>query len=185
MIDAAAFFGAGDVLIVPAVIDGETPYRDGYERAFAAVRHLARYSAETDVHVAIENVENDFLLSPLAFAGFVDEAAGTGPVTAYFDVGNGERFGRPADWLRVLGDRTSKIHVEDWRHDDGMQTYPLQGDAEWDAVRNALSDVGFDGRITAEVPPSRTRGGRDARTGSRKLRSFSRSYSAITAERIG
>nr|WP_233341007.1 sugar phosphate isomerase/epimerase family protein [Haloprofundus sp. MHR1] len=159
MIALADAFDAGAVLVVPAVIDEETRYDDAYDRALESVRRLASVGAERDVTVCVENVWNDFLLSPLEFAGFVDEASSAGPVGAYFDVGNVRRFGRPEQWIRILGDRIERVHVKDYRTDvdtiDGF-TYPLEGDVDWGAVADALADVGYDGWVTAEVPPYRT-----------------------------
>ncbi len=160
MIDVAAELDAGSVLIVPGIVDDDTAYDDAYDRALEGVRALAESGADRGVTVAVENVWNDFLLSPLEFADFVDEAATAGPVAAYFDVGNVRRFGRPDQWIRILGDRIDRIHVKDYRTDidtiDGF-TYPLQGDLAWDRVVDALAEISYDGWITAEVPPYRTR----------------------------
>lgn len=158
MLEVADALGAGAVLIVPGVV-GETPYDEAYDRALDGVRTLAERGAERDVTVCVENVWNDFLLSPLEFAEFVDEARDAGPVGAYFDVGNVRRFGRPEQWIRILGERIERVHVKDYRTDvdtiDGF-TYPLEGDVDWTAVKNALTDIGYDGWVTAEVPPYRT-----------------------------
>ncbi|WP_224337550.1 sugar phosphate isomerase/epimerase family protein [Haloprofundus halobius] len=159
MIALADAFDAGAVLVVPAVVDEGTRYDEAYERALESVRTLASVGADYDVTVCVENVWNDFLLSPLEFAEFVDEASTDGPVGAYFDVGNVRRFGRPEQWIRILGDRIERVHVKDYRTDvdtiDGF-TYPLEGDVDWRAVDEALAAVGYDGWITAEVPPYRT-----------------------------
>ncbi|ADQ68867.1 sugar phosphate isomerase [Halogeometricum borinquense DSM 11551] len=159
MIHIADELNAGAILVVPAIVDEETPYDAAYDRALESVRTLAETAAEYDVTVCIENVWNDFLLSPLEFAQFVDEASEAGPVGAYFDVGNVRRFGRPEQWIRILGDRIERVHVKDYDADvDTIHgfTYPLQGDVDWYAVRDALADIGYDGWLTAEVPPYQT-----------------------------
>lgn len=159
MIAVADTLDAGAVLVVPAVVDEGTPYDEAYDRALDSVRELAAVGADAGVTVCVENVWNDFLLSPLEFAEFVDEAAEAGPVGAYFDVGNVRRFGRPEQWIRILGDRIERIHVKDYRTDvDTIDafTYPLEGDVDWDAVAGALGDIDYDGWVTAEVPPYRT-----------------------------
>ncbi|WP_101296809.1 sugar phosphate isomerase/epimerase family protein [Halegenticoccus soli] len=159
MIEVAARVGAEAVLIVPGVVDGDTPYDEAYDRGLEAVRTLARRGSEYGVTIAVENVWNDFLLSPLEFASFVDAAAEAGPVGAYFDAGNVRRFGRPEQWIRILGDRVARIHVKDYRTDvDTIEgfTYPLQGNLAWGEITRALADVGYDGWITAEVPPYET-----------------------------
>jgi hexulose-6-phosphate isomerase len=125
------------------------------------VRELAGVAAEHDVPLAIENVWNDFLLSPLEFAEFVDRATEDGPVGAYFDVGNILAYGHPEQWIRILGDRIQKIHVKDYDTDIGTSegfTYPTQGDVPWDAVADALGGVGYDSWITLEASPYPTGG---------------------------
>lgn len=159
MIEIADALDAGAVLIVPAVVDDDCSYDEAYERGLEATRSLAETAADRDVTVAVENVWNDFLLSPLEFRSFVDEASDAGPVGAYFDVGNVRRFGRPEQWIDILGDRIERIHAKDYRTDvdtiDGF-TYPLQGDLAWEAIDAAVNDIGYDGWITAEVPPYET-----------------------------
>jgi len=159
MIEVADTLGAGAVLIVPALVDEATPYDVAYDRALDAIADLAATAHEYDVTVCVENVWNDFLLSPLEFRDFVDEAADAGPVGAYFDVGNVRRFGRPEQWLRLLDDRVTRVHVKDYQTDiDTIDafTYPLQGDLDWPAIEDALADIDYDGWITAEIPPYET-----------------------------
>lgn len=157
MLAVADRLDAGAVLIVPALVTGDTPYDVAYERALSGVRALAE--AATDYHdltVAVENVWNDFLLSPLEFREFLDAASEAGPVGAYFDVGNVRRFGHPEQWIDILGERIERVHVKDYRTDiDTIDafTYPLQGDLDWDAIDRALAEIGYDDWITAEVPP--------------------------------
>jgi hexulose-6-phosphate isomerase len=159
MIELAAELGAGAVLVVPGVVGESEPYDEVYDRALNSVRALATVGAEHGVTVCVENVWNDFLLSPMEFAEFVDRASASGPVGAYFDVGNVRRFGHPEQWIRILGDRIERVHAKDYRTDvDTMEafTYPLEGDVDWPAVEAALRDAGYDGWVTAEVPPYRT-----------------------------
>ena len=54
--------------------------------------------------IAVEEVWNKFLLSPLEFARYVDELDSPW-VKAYFDVGNVVLYGYPQDWIRTLGPR--------------------------------------------------------------------------------
>lgn len=153
MVDAAGALGADTVLVVPGVLEADVPYDEALDRARESVAEIARHAAGTGVTVAIENVGNDLLLSPLEFREFVDDAAEAGPVGAYLDVGNLLYYGQhPGHWLCLLGDRVAKVHVKGFSREGGT-TYPLQGDVDWPAVRAALDDVGYDGWVTAEVPP--------------------------------
>lgn len=156
MVDAAATLDAEEILIVPALIAPGADYDADYDRAVESVREIAGYAADADVGVSIENVQNDFLYSPREFVEFLDAVESAGSVSAYFDVGNGFRWGLPDRWIRELGDRISKVHVKDWLTDAHRPTYPLQGDIDWDSVVAALSDVGYDGWISAEIPAYNT-----------------------------
>ncbi|WP_458210408.1 sugar phosphate isomerase/epimerase family protein [Haladaptatus sp. NG-SE-30] len=152
MIDAAAYLGCDTVLIVPGVLESEPQYDEAYDIALESVRELAIYGAQADVTVAIENVGNDFLLSPLEFRDFIDAASEVGPVGAYVDVGNALYYGQyPEHWLRILGDRVVKVHVKGF--DEGGTTHPLRGNVDWPSIVNSLDDIGYDDWITAEVPP--------------------------------
>lgn len=152
MIDAATKFDADEILIVPAVIDEQTSYNEGYRNAVDSVKHLLDYADNRNVNVAIENVQNNFLPSPVEFRTFLEEIANAGSVVAYFDIGNAFRSGLPSRWIRVLDDWIAKIHVKDWLQDSHRQTYPLQGNIDWESVIDAIADIEYDGWITAEVP---------------------------------
>jgi hypothetical protein len=68
---------------------------------------------ETGVSIALENVWNDFLMSPLEAAAFVD-ACNHPKVGWYFDVGNVLRYGRPTDWIEALDKRILKIDIKEF-----------------------------------------------------------------------
>ena len=156
LIEAASTLGAKTVLVVPGVVDKETRYDRAYENTLEGVRELATVASDHDVSLGVENVWNGMLYSPLELREFVDSAAETGPVGAYLDVGNVARFGSPAQWARLLGDRIEAVHVKGYDEAvdtiDGF-TYPLAGTIDWPAVAAALDDVGYDGWVSPEVPP--------------------------------
>ncbi|WP_114579332.1 sugar phosphate isomerase/epimerase [Saliphagus sp. LR7] len=158
-IEGGATLGAETMLIVPGIVTEDVPYDIAYDCALESMAELAPVAHEHGLTLAIENVWNDFLLSPLEFASFIDEAAEHGPVKAYFDVGNVLRFGDPAQWIRILDDRIEMVHIKDYDMEidtiDGF-TYPGQGDVPWEDVVAALDDVGYDGWISPEVPPYQT-----------------------------
>src|SRR5579884_3180825 len=112
----AHFWGAETVLIVPAVVNEHTSYRDAYTRSQAAIRKLVPLAEELRIIIGIEEVWNKFLLSPLEFARYVDEFKSPW-IRAYFDVGNVKLYGYPQDWIRTLGPRIVKLHIKDfsWR----------------------------------------------------------------------
>jgi len=151
----AALWGADTVLLVPAVVDAATRYREAYQRSQRVIRErLLPMARELKVIVAVEDVWNKFLLSPLEFARYVDELDSPW-LKAYFDVGNVVIHGFPQDWIRTLGPRIVKVHLKDFNFDrpNGRFTWkPIgEGDIDWPEVRRALRDVGYSGYVTTEV----------------------------------
>ncbi len=116
----AHFWGARTVLLVPAVVNAQTTYREAYERSQPAIRKLLPLAEELNVTLAIEEVWNKFLLSPLEFARYIDEFKSP-RIRAYFDVGNVVLYGYPQDWIGTLGKRIIKLHIKDFsfREDSG------------------------------------------------------------------
>ncbi len=145
--------GIDAILVVPGVVTPEVPYDVAYERAKNALQQLLPDAERYKVAIAIENVWNRFLLSPLEMRDLVD-SLGSPYVGVYFDAGNILAYGYPQHWINILGSRIKRVHVKDFRSDIGnIQgfTNPLQGDVPWMAVRSALEAVGYQGYITAEV----------------------------------
>ena len=152
----AALWGADTVLLVPAVVDANTSYQDAWTRSQRVIRErLLPRARDLKVTIAVEEVWNKFLLSPLEFARYVDEFESPW-VRAYFDVGNVVIYAFPQDWIRTLGPRIVKVHVKDFNFDrpNGRFTWkPLgEGDIDWPEVRRALADVKYSGYVTTELP---------------------------------
>ncbi len=149
----AQAMGVEAILVVPGVVTTDVPYDVAYERAKAALQQLAPDAERRRVAIAIENVWNRFLLSPLEMRDLID-SIGSPYVGVYFDAGNILAYGYPQQWITILGNRIRRVHVKDFRGDIGnIQgfTNPLQGDVPWLAVRAALETIGYNGYITAEV----------------------------------
>ena len=151
----AALWGAETVLLVPAVVDATTSYQDAWTRSQRVIRErLLPLARELKVIVAVEEVWNKFLLSPIEFARYVDELDSPW-VKAYFDVGNVVFYGFPQDWIRTLGSRIAKVHLKDFQLDrpNGKFTWRNigEGDIDWLEVRRAFADVGYRGCFTTEV----------------------------------
>jgi L-ribulose-5-phosphate 3-epimerase len=151
----AALWGADTVLLVPAVVDAKTSYRDAYSRSQRVIRErLLPMARDLKVIIAVEEVWNKFLLSPLEFARYVDEFDSPS-VRAYFDVGNVVLYAFPQDWIRTLGPRIVKIHLKDFTLDrqNGRFTWKNigEGDIDWPEVRRALNEIRYSGYVTTEV----------------------------------
>ena len=151
----AALWGADTVLLVPAVVDAKTSYKDAYLRSQQVIRErLLPMARDLKVVIAVEEVWNKFLLSPMEFARYVDEFDSPW-LKAYFDVGNVVLFAFPQDWIRTLGSRIVKVHLKDFNFDRGKGTFAWkaigEGDIDWLEVRRALGDIGYNGYVTTEV----------------------------------
>src|SRR5215470_262259 len=150
----AKLWGADAVLLVPAVVNPQTSYRDAWTRSQAQIRKLIPLAEELKIVIAIEEVWNKFLLSPLEMAKYIDEFQSPW-IQAWFDVGNVMFYGYPQDWIRSLGKRIVKVHLKDFkRKESGYAWVNLgDGDADWSAVRQAFAEVGYAGSATVELEP--------------------------------
>jgi len=114
----AKFWGSDVVLLVPAVVNPQTSYRDAWTRSQREIRKLIPLAEELKVVIAIEEVWNKFLLSPLEMASYIDEFHSPW-IKAWFDVGNVLLYGYPQDWIRALGKRIVKVHLKDFKRKEG------------------------------------------------------------------
>ncbi|HLB73018.1 MAG TPA: sugar phosphate isomerase/epimerase family protein [Sedimentisphaerales bacterium] len=147
---SAKALGASAVLLVPAIVKEDVGYGDAYKRSQEHIRKLLPLAKELGVIIAVENVWNKFLLSPLEFARYVDEFDSPW-LKAYFDVGNVILFGYAQDWIRTLGKRIVKIHLKDFKREGNQWKNLLDGDVNWPEVREALEGIQYDGFLTPEL----------------------------------
>ena len=147
---SAKALGADTVLLVPALVTEKVGYGDAYKRSQKHIHKLLPLAEELGVVIAVENVWNKFLLSPLEFARYVDEFDSPW-IKAYFDIGNVIIFGFAQDWIRTLGKRIVKIHLKDFKRKGYKWTNLLDGDVNWPEVRRALDEIGYDGFLTTEL----------------------------------
>jgi hexulose-6-phosphate isomerase len=150
-------YGASSVLLVPAVVNQQVSYDEAYRRSAAEIRKVTGLAGQLGVKIAVENVWNQFLLSPLEAARYVDEFHSPA-VAWHFDVGNVINTGWPEQWIRILGARIHKLHIKEFsrkkRDQEGLwkgfEVEYLEGDNNWPAVMKALDETGYRGWGTAE-----------------------------------
>jgi hexulose-6-phosphate isomerase len=152
-------YGGTTALLVPAVVNANVSYDQAWERSTAEIAEVLPLAEELGVRIAIENVWNSFLLSPLEAARYVDQFE-SDAIGWHFDVGNVVNYGWPEQWIRILGPRVLKLDIKEYsrkkRNDEGLwkgfQVKIGEGDCNWPAVREALADIGYtNGWATAEV----------------------------------
>ena len=158
-IDDAKAYGAETVLLVPAVVTKAVSYADAWTRSVEEIRKAIPKAEESKILIAIENVWNQFLQSPIEFAKYVDDFKSTA-VCAYFDVGNIVTYGWPEQWVRILGKRIRRLHIKEYSRKKrdaeglwkGFNVELLEGDCDWPAVMKAVREIGFEDWATAEIP---------------------------------
>lgn len=161
-LQVASWLGCDTILVVPGAVkvafDAESElieYDVAYERALCALKELAPLAEELKVSIGVENVWNEFLLSPLEMRSFIDEV-NSPYVGSYFDVGNVLFSGYPQQWIKILDKRIKKVHFKDYRKSvgslDGFVDL-LSGDVDYIEVKKSLDKIGYDNWVTAEMLP--------------------------------
>ena len=165
-VETAVALGADTVLIVPGVVGPDVTYEEVFERSKESIKEILPLAEEKDILIAVENVWNKFLLSPVEFASYVDGFA-SDHLVAYFDAGNICLYGYPDHWIRTLGGRIRKVHVKGF--DTGRSAFGglMKGTVDWKSVSGALHEIGYDDFITAELEVE----GEDKIAGLKKLAS--------------
>ena len=147
----AKLWGAGAVLLVPAVVRPDTTYQQAWERSQPQIKKLIPLAKELGVVIAIEEVWNKFLLSAPEMVRYVDQFKSPW-VKAYFDVGNVVMYGIPQEWVRTLGPRIVRFHLKDFKFDTRQWVPLLEGSIDWKEVRKAIGEIGYRGYLTVELP---------------------------------
>lgn len=156
-------YGATSVLFVPAVVSKQVSYADAYTRSQGELRKALPLAEELGVKIAIENVWNNFLLSPLEAARYVDELQS--PAFGWhFDIGNVLRYGWPEQWIPILGARIQKLHIKEYSRKKmesaglwkGFDAPFLEGDNNWPAIMKSLNQIGYHGWAIAEQGGGKT-----------------------------
>jgi len=149
------WLGVDALLTVPGVVEPKTPYDAAIENSIQAIKDLIPEAEKRRVAIAVENVWNKFLLSPVEMRDYIDQFD-SDCVGAYFDTGNIVAYGYPEQWIRILGKRIRSIHAKDFRASVatlGGFVMLMEGDVNWPEVMAALREVGYDGALVAEFGP--------------------------------
>jgi L-ribulose-5-phosphate 3-epimerase len=154
-----SFVRGSAVLLVPGKVGHpqEENHEQVWERSIAEIRKALPLAARLGIHILIENVWNGFCYTHDGpdnqtadlLARYIDEINSPW-AGVYFDIGNHQKYGKPAEWIRTLGRRIVKCDVKDWGKKSGFSRIG-EGDVDWPAVRKALAEIGFTGWVTAEV----------------------------------
>lgn len=161
----AAWIGAETVLVVPGATrvawdasHAEVSYKHAWENATESIRALVPVAEKLGVNLALENVWNRFLLSPMEWKLFLDQF-GSKRVGIYFDVANCCYVARPEDYPEILGDYIKGVHLKNFEETDsagglhGFGDDILKGRVDFKKVFAALAAIGYQGPLTVEMIP--------------------------------
>lgn len=162
-LEIAKILGADTILVIPGVVNADFSFPEKkvsydvvYHRSLEALNELKAEAEALKVHIALENVWNKFLLSPMEMRDFIDQLD-SDYVGSYFDVGNTLFCGYPEDWIRILGKRICKVHFKDYRMQaGGLHGFVdlLAGDVNYPEVMRAFSEIGYNDWVSAEMIPN-------------------------------
>lgn len=155
LLQLAQWLGVDTLLTVPGSVSPGVSYDAALENALDAIQGIVPVAERLGVCIAIENVWNKFLLSPVEMRDFIDQFQ-SAQVGAYFDTGNIVAYGYPEHWIRILGERIRMVHAKDFRASAGNMdgfVMLLEGNVDWPAVMAAFRDVGYDKALVAEYGP--------------------------------
>lgn len=158
-LEDARIFGADAVLLVPGRVTDSVSYDECWNRSAEEIGKALPFAEKMKVKIAVENVWNSFLLSPMEAARYIDQFQSQW-VGAYFDCGNILAYGWPEQWIRILGKRIAKIHIKEYSRkiadtqgkSAGFKVKLREGDVNWTAVMTALDDIGYKGWTSIEMP---------------------------------
>jgi hexulose-6-phosphate isomerase len=151
-------YGATLVLAFGGGVDARVGYAENWENSQAGIREALPLAEELGIKITIENVWNNFLLSPLEMARYVDEFNSKW-VGINFDIGNCMYVGWPEQWIHSLSKRIDLVHLKEFSRKKmqdeglrkGLQVEYLEGDNDWPAIMHALDDIGFSGWAVCET----------------------------------
>ena len=158
-LEDAKTYGADTILFVPGRVSEIVSYDDCWNRSIEEIKKAIPLAEKLNVKIAIENVWNNFLLSPLEAAGYVDQFKSP-MVGFYFDCGNVLASGWPEQWIKILGKRIAKVHIKEYSRkiaekqgkSAGFGVKLREGDVNWQAVMKGLDDIGYHNWATIEQP---------------------------------
>ena len=143
---------------MPGVVNEDIRYDEAWDRSTAEIKKILPVAHQTGIKLALENVWNNFLISPVEAKSYLDQFD-SDHIGWYMDIGNIVRYGWPEQWIRILGDRILKVDIKDYSRTkqveegiwEGFKVKLGEGDSDWAKVNQALKDIGYSGWGSAEV----------------------------------
>ena len=162
-LEDAKAYGTDAILLVPGSVNENVSYDECWNRSTEGIKKLLPIAEKSKVMICIENVWNNFLLSPLEACRYIDQF--NSPfVKFYFDIGNILVYGWPEQWIRILNNRIGRIHIKEFSkkiadkqgRGAGFEAPLTEGDVNWAKVINALRQNYQNVWLTTEQGPNNT-----------------------------
>jgi hexulose-6-phosphate isomerase len=127
-------------------------YDKAYENGVDSLKEIAKTAESLGITLAVEQIWNGFLFSPLEMRRFLDEV-GSDRIGFYFDPGNMAVFQFPHHWVKITGPHLKMMHLKDWKGSalKGGWTPLLEGTVDYAAMNRELRAIGYDGPMISEV----------------------------------
>ena len=161
-LEDAHAYGTDAILLVPGSVNENITYDECWHRTVECIKKLLPTAKKLKVKICVENVWNNFLLSPMEAVRYVDQFKSP-YVKFYFDCGNYCHIGWPEQWIRILGDRIGRIHIKEYsrkvaagRPRDGFNVKLAEGDINWAKVLAELRKVYKGSWLTTEQGSSKS-----------------------------
>lgn len=156
-LEDAKAYGTDAVLLVPGIVSDAVAYNECWERSTECIKKIVPTAEKLGVKICIENVWNNFLLSPMEAARYVDQF-NSKFVRFYFDIGNINIYGWPDQWIKILGNRLGRVHIKEFskaladKEGRGKGFSPAlgEGDINWPKVMEAIKSVNYGPWLTVE-----------------------------------
>jgi hexulose-6-phosphate isomerase len=147
-LEDAHAYGSDAILLVPGRVNEDVAYDVCWSRSVEGIKKILPVAEKLKVSIGIENVWNNFLLSPMEACQYVDQF-NSPYVKFYFDTGNYCHIGWPEHWIRILGNRINRIHIKEFsrrqasegRTREGFNVKLLEGDINWNKVLSEARKV--------------------------------------------
>ncbi len=148
----------GDTVLLVVGHGKDGPEEEIWKRSIENISKAVPLAAELQIHIAIENVWNEFLYdhqggadqTAAKFVKYVDEFQSPW-VAMQFDIGNHWKYGSMGDWIRELNKRVVKLDLKGFSRKEDKFTQIGEGDIDWADVRKALAEIHYKGWAAAEV----------------------------------
>ncbi len=161
--EAASLLGIRNIVVHPVQHLNYAKERNRlWEMNLAFYRSLIPYCEEYGIRVCAENmwqydsrrryIVDSVCSQPEEFCGLLD-ALDSPWITGCLDLGHCALVGvEPQDFIRAMGKRRLQaLHVHDVDYLQDCHTMPFLKSLNWDAVTEALAEIGYEGDFTFEA----------------------------------